>query len=154
MSSYAAATCLVLPLGGGLCAVWGNWTPPGGIITAKLGAVSTGAGTMNVFAPGQDNQLWEKSFSWGGWGPLGGILAAGTGPDPATNGLGKIEVFLEGQDNQLWGKSFLGGVWGAFVPEGGIVKGSPGSVGQSATEVDVFVRGGEGALYWSAVGTF
>jgi hypothetical protein len=118
--------------------------------------VSWGAGRVDVFGRGQDNQLWQKSVNglgdWGGWSPLGGILQAGTGPDAASNGSGKLEVFLDGQDNQLWERTFSGGVWGSFTPEGGIVTASPGAVDQTPTEIDVFVRGSDHALYWSAAG--
>jgi hypothetical protein len=61
-------------------ALWWNsvgWVSLGGYLTSSPAAVETSMGnTLNVFARGGDNFLWERSYSnsaWGPWTSIGGI---------------------------------------------------------------------------------
>jgi hypothetical protein len=129
------------------------WVPLGGIITAAPGAVGQpGTTKVDVFARGQDNQLWQIEATagvWGAWTPRGGGLAAGTGPDATSRSAGVLDVFIEGQDKQLWQFSLPSATW---TPLGGIITADPGAVSESASNIDVFARGQDKQL-WERVWT-
>jgi hypothetical protein len=88
---------------------WGGWDTQGGIITFSPAATFWGTGRIDIFAIGQDRQLWHKSFhtgAWAGWQPLGGILTAS--PGAVARGVGVIDVFGRGQDLVLWDRIVSG----------------------------------------------
>ena len=66
--------------------VWGGWVNVGAPITSRPSAMVDHESMINVYARGQDRQLWrlrqvsvlaEKSLvRWAEWEPLGGVLAS------------------------------------------------------------------------------
>ncbi|HEV3096697.1 MAG TPA: hypothetical protein VG104_06095, partial [Candidatus Dormibacteraeota bacterium] len=68
-----------------------------------------GPGRLDVFATGQDHQVWHKWFANGGWNPwhpLGGISTGDLGA--VSSGVNQIEVFIRGADGALWHRAYAG----------------------------------------------
>jgi len=106
----------------------------------------------DVFVQGNDNGIWMNHYNttttstWTGFVQLGGLTNAS--PSAVTTTIGK-DVFIRGVDNQLWQNHWLGSSWSGWHPRGGILGSGPGTDYQNgATTVDVYVRGGDGVLYW------
>ncbi len=84
---------------------WNNWESLGGSLTSGPAAGSWGYGDIQVFARGEDNGLWERTYDkygdhWRDWYPLGGSLTSG--PSVCSSVKGKIDVFVRGEDYTLW----------------------------------------------------
>ncbi|MGZ4905037.1 MAG: hypothetical protein ACXV5F_08430 [Halobacteriota archaeon] len=139
-------------------------------VDSNPAAVTSGWQRIDVFVKGSDGQVWQKSYGgrWDSWRPVGapagGILAC---TSPAVSSWAKgLDVFVTGADHQLWQRSYTG-TWQAWKalgkpnipsssgqpssPAG--VNGSPGAIsrpssfGQQFQQLDVFVRGSDGALW-------
>ena len=115
----------------------------------------SGRGTLTVFWQGRDGHLWvirrKPGASWArpvnvGMGRLGGA--------PAATGLasGEVDVFWPAKSHaSVWQLSYLPGHgWGTAhdLPAG--VSAGPVAVAAPATGVDVFWKGSNGTLWWSA----
>ena len=113
---------------------------------------SRGAGRVDLFAHGESNSLWFRSYNngWGGWVNLGGILTSS--PDAASWGSSHIDVYVRGLDNSIYYRRYLG-AWSGWQsigsPPGGATS-SPAAVSRSYGTVDVFVRGADNALWHRA----
>jgi Lysozyme like domain/Repeat of unknown function (DUF346) len=109
---------------------------------------SWGSGRLDVFARGNDQQLWHKWFDngqWSGWEPLGGTLTSD--PTAVSRSDGIIDVFARGGDNQLVHRSFVRGRgWSAWMHHGGTLTSAPDAASWGAQRVDVFARGGDNQL--------
>ena len=137
--------------------VWQNWVPLGGILTSSPAAISRAAGTLEVFVRGTNGACYSKwttdyGGTWSGWANLGGVLLAGTGP-AASAREGGFDVFVIGTDHALWQKTWTssGGTvnWRSL---GGYLTSSPAAISRYAAAIEVFARGGNGAL-WSRYST-
>lgn len=134
---------------------WTDWYPLGGILTSAPAASGAGS-TIAVFVRGQGSGLWAKvwdehqGFS-SQWSPLGGIL---TSAPAATQSGGTTHVFARGLDNGLWHMAgeAASRQWSGWDPLGGYLTSAPAANARSATTIDVFVRGGDSAL-WTRWGT-
>ena len=65
--------------------------------------VSRGAGLIDVFVRGTDNQLYTKWFNAGGWSawtPMGGALKGD--PTVASWSVTRLDVFGRGTDDRLY----------------------------------------------------
>ena len=115
----------------------------------------SGRGTLTVFWQGRDGHLWvirrQPGHSWSrpaslGMGRLGGA--------PAATGLasGEVNVFWPAKSHaSVWQLSYLPGHgWGTAhnLPAG--VSAGPVAVAAPATGVDVFWKGSNGTLWWTA----
>jgi peptidoglycan/xylan/chitin deacetylase (PgdA/CDA1 family) len=131
-------------------ASWSGWTPLGGILTAAPAVSANSPSMLTVFVRGLDNGLWWRVWvEHGGytdWAPLGGILTSG----PAATVAGThVYVFVRGTDTRLWHLSgdSASSRWSGWTPLGGILTSGPAADSRSSTAIDVFVRGGDNALY-------
>jgi hypothetical protein len=53
-----------------------GWVNLGGYLTSSPGATSWSSGTIDVFARGGDNGLWQRFYNkgaWGTWTSIGGV---------------------------------------------------------------------------------
>lgn len=129
---------------------WGGWESLGGILTADPSAVSWSAGRLDVFVRSGDNALWHRWYDrqWLGWERLGapsGGLASGVDADSYEPG--RIDVVTRGTDGGVWRTSFSAG-WRPWESLGGASTSDPAIVSWGKPRLDVFVRGGDRAL-WS-----
>jgi hypothetical protein len=112
------------------------------------GVASASPGTEDVFARGQDNQLWSRHFNgatWGAWFSLGGIITGA--PAVASSTSGGLDVFVRGQDTALWSRHFNGATWGSWYTLGGILSTAPAAVSSGPGILDVLVAGQDRALW-------
>ena len=133
----------------------GQGTRPGRAARFRAGPAASGRGTLTVFWQGRDGHLWvirrQPGHSWSrpaslGMGRLGGA--------PAATGLasGEVDVFWPAKSHaSVWQLSYLPGHgWGTAhnLPAG--VSAGPVAVAAPATGVDVFWKGSNGTLWWTA----
>jgi hypothetical protein len=129
---------------------WSNWENLGGVVTSSPGATASDNGVIDVFVSGNDTALWQREYSnsaWGSWTSLGGRIPSGTGPAACSWGPARLDVFVQGMDNALYHR-WLSGGWSSWEYLGGKLTSSPGAAAASGgNRIDVFVRGGDGALW-------
>jgi len=135
---------------------WGGWEWLAGSVGGDPIAVSWGWGRLDIFYRGTDNALWQAWWD-GGWHSrsFGGYVIGE--PAVVSQGPGNLEVFYRGADNALWHGWTHGGTnqfhWESL---GGYITSSPVAVARTQG-IDVYVRGGEGALWrcaWEGWGWF
>ncbi len=71
---------------------WSGWQGLGGELASAPSAASRSADTLDVFARGTDNALWQRSFAngaWSGWHSLGGAIMSA--PAAVSWGPGRLE---------------------------------------------------------------
>ena len=132
-----------------------NW---GGKLVGGPDACSWGGKRIDVFARGKDNHLWHIFVDDAGnlqpWQDLGGNLTSD--PTCVSRGPGLIDVFARGGDNALWHKSFdkskppikgTAGPWSQWTSWGGNLTSAPDACTWGGQRVDVFARGGDGAVW-------
>lgn len=129
----------------------GSYQARSGYIRTPSGAAATGTSTTEeVFVRGQDNALWSSTVSgqmFGGWTSRGGLTAVAPGATAtsATN----TEAFVQGVDAKLWTVKETSGTFGSWSSLGGIITAGPAAAsGFAANREDVFVRGGDRAVWW------
>lgn len=127
-----------------------QWEFFGGILSSGPVASSSSSDRMDVFVQGQDNGLWQRTFTaangWGPWTPLGGIITVR--PGAVSSNPNQIDVFARGQDRALWQRTFTtANGWGPWTPLGGILDSAPGVSSWGAGRLDVFVRGQDRQLW-------
>ena len=135
-----------------LGAVFGTpWQPLGGRLTSQPGAVSLGGGAYAVFVRGTDGAVWQRVHSGGVWHPwqlAGGRLLPGTGPTAAyLTGTGHVYVGAVGTDRQMYLKD--ASLSAGFFSIGGQTTASPALTAISPSTLAAFVRGTDGAGYYS-----
>jgi hypothetical protein len=136
---------------------WSGWiplgAPPGGFIGAPA-TVSRNATVANIYVRGSDNALWQRAFHDGNWDAWtrhndGGVLAS----EVAVGSMGPDHehLFIVGTDGRIWQKWWTqAGGWSGWIPHGRPpvgVTGSPATISRSATVANVYVRGGDNALW-------
>lgn len=140
------------PFGSGGC---GTWSPLGGMLTAKPGAVFTGpsGSDYSVYVRGTDGALWQRTNSpagWGAWHSIGGQLLSGTGPSvTATNASPVVAVAGTDREVFLYGRT---GTQSGFVNFGGQTASGPGVAYLSPGNVAVFARGSDNAAWYRQSG--
>lgn len=121
-------------------------TPPanlGGSATSGAASSSWSPARTDVFVRGQDNAVWQKTWtgsSWSGWTSLGGFVTS----DPAAVswGAGRIDVFARGQDEALWHKWWTTGAgWSAWYSVGGMLSSGAAATSWAPGRLDVFAAG-------------
>lgn len=139
---------------------WSGPTSLGGKLTSDPSVISEEWGNfIQVAVRGTDGGLWWNSYSdgsWGGWltTAVHGKMLEGTGPSsvrsPDLSGSNcGYEWFVTGTDHALWGWNLCGGVWQNL---GGYLTSSPAAAAPTSssgfyTTANVFVRGGDGAVW-------
>jgi len=133
---------------------WSAWQSLGGRLTSAPAAASRSAGKIDVFVRGTDGALWSKATadggtSWSNWYKIGGQLLAGTGPAAYEWGGARIGVFVTGTNKALYHISYdASGPWSSWQSLGGTLTSSPAATSPTSGVIDVYGRGGDGAL-WS-----
>lgn len=104
----------------------GYWEELGGSFTSRPSVVAWGPNRLDVFAVGDDAQMWHKA--WDGdwrpsakaWEPLGGVFTSA--PDAVAWGPGRLDVFALGLDAQMYHQWWQGS-WGPdWEPLGGVFR--------------------------------
>lgn len=120
----------------------------GGPIQGSAAMTTWGSGTLDVFARGPDNQLYQKQYrnsTWTGWIPLGGTLTSS--PAAVAWAPGRIDIFARGGNNDLIHKYYNGAIWSGWESFGGSIVGAPTVTTWGPGTLDVFARGSDNALW-------
>jgi hypothetical protein len=133
--------------------VWSSPSSIGGFTSSSPAVVAPASGRLDVFERGANNAVWLRSYNgaaWSGWTSLGGTTYA----SPAASrryGSTIVDVFMRGANDQLLQRVRTGTTWsGSWVSIGAPPAGArsaPASVSTAPGKVDVFVRGGDGAIW-------
>ena len=148
-----------------------SWSSPfglGGGTSSSPAAVAPAPGRLDLFARGADNAVWLRRYDgafWSSWTSLGTTTYA----SPAASlrqGTSTVDVFVRSTTNQVLQRSRNGSTWSAAwvsigAPPGGATS-APASVSNGPGRIEVFVRGGDGAIWrrsfttswgaWSSIG--
>lgn len=126
------------------------FTPLGGTINSAPDAASTANGSLDVFARGGGDALYQRA--WVGsegrftdWVSLGGISRSG--PGVVSPAPGRVDVFIRGADDALWTRTRTGSTWGPWTSLGGIVASDPDATTSGGGQITVAIRGVDGALW-------
>jgi hypothetical protein len=133
-----------------------TWSTPsglGGVTSSAPAAVAPAPGRLDLFARGADNAVWLRRFGgavWSSWSSLGTTTYA----SPAASlrqGTSTVDVFVRSATNQVLQRSRTGSTWSAAwvsigAPPGGATS-APASVSNGPGRIEVFVRGGNGAIW-------
>ena len=131
---------------------WGTWKSLGGGLTSAPAAVSRSAGKIDVFVRGTDGALWSKNTtdggtSWSSWYKIGGQLLSGTGPTAYAWGSNQIGWLVTGTNHALY-HMWNDGTMHGWENLGGYLTSSPAATSPTTGDIDVFGRGGDGAVWW------
>lgn len=136
---------------------WHGWLnlghPPGVPLAGTPDAVAWRDWTVNVFARGSDQAVWQRSYAPGsGWSPwihLGGIVQGGVAavsPDPQ-----RVDVFAVAGSGRLYQRTYRDRAWGPWTnrgqPPGVALTMAPGAVTRDDGAIDVFARGEDRAVW-------
>ena len=135
----------------------GVWSSLGGYMTSDPAAVSQGAGKITVFVRGGEGALWSKyttngGTSWSTWSKIGGQLLAGTGPAAYAWGDARLGWVVTGNDHALWHMWKDSAGTHSWESLGGYLTASPAATSPSSGVIDVYGRGGNGALWQKIFG--
>jgi acylphosphatase len=136
-----------------------GWISLGGVITSSVAVGNNRDGRLEVFVRGTDGAVYHKwqTTPNGGWiqhwYQLGGFIIGD--PVVGQNEDGRLEVFVRGPDNALWKKwqTTPNGGWiedwySLNSPLGGGITNDIIGVGNNRDgRLEVFVKGGDNALY-------
>lgn len=147
-----AATCAAHP---GYDLVTGRGSPVGTLVWENLGgsissapdAASQAPGSLDVFARGAGDAVWQRSSrsgQWGSWQSVGGSTISA--PGVVAWDAGRLDLFVRGTDNGLWHKWWAGS-WSGWEPLGGGLSSGPTVASWSPGRLDVFVRGTDQGLW-------
>ncbi|RKT53698.1 hypothetical protein [Saccharothrix australiensis] len=157
---------LVLSAGGGIAAAeppaarLGQWSAWGSLGQPSVGfagapaTVARGGGVANVYARGGDGALWQLSWDgarWGAWQRHNDGAVLDATPAVGSFNANHEHVFIRTPNGQLHQKYWtLAGGWSAWGslgrPSVGFV-GAPATVARGGGVANVYVRGGDGALW-------
>jgi hypothetical protein len=128
---------------------WTGWASIGGGATSGPAAIGLGA-TMNVFVRGEDGATYEKTYAdgkWTGWTSLGGYSTSAPAVSLRRGPEGYVDLAVKGGDNAIWFRTFVPGTgWSNWGTLGGNMTSAPALNSQSAGIVNVWSRGGDGAV--------
>jgi len=139
---------------------WSAWMSLGGKLTsdpaaAALSPLADSAGPVDVFARGGDGALWARNTvdggaTWSNWYKIGGQLLAGTGPAAYGSVFAfdnRVGWFVIGMDHALWHAWNDNTGTHNWENLGGYLTSSPAATVGDSSQLDVFARGVNGALW-------
>jgi hypothetical protein len=146
-------------------ATWSAWESLGGYLTSDPAVTTPDYDFMTVSVRGGDGALYvietsDGGASWGVWYSWGGQMLAGTGPTVCSwvtlvdsTFTNRYAWFVTGTDHVLWWRTTMQG-WQSL---GGYLTSSPAAAALptldfTGNSIDVFVRGGDGALWQRTYG--
>ena len=149
-------------------AAWSATGTLGGATSSAPAVAAPASKRLDLFSRGLDNAVWHRRYdgsAWSAWSPLGGKTYA----SPAASGrrgTSIVDVFLRGSDNEVYHRyrDAIGWSLGWVsigAPPGGATS-APAATSNATGKIDVFVRGGDAAIWrrtwttsccpWSIVG--
>ena len=148
---------LGIPVAGDVIAYypWSPWSDKGDPLSVAPAVTSFAQNRLDVFAKGENDHLWQKSWDGSGWGPwkevAGGRLTSSPTAVPWTIPPVGIEVdlhvFVRGFENKLaYKQAVLGQVWTEWVDLGGELASAPAVASWGPGRLDVFAQGENGHL--------
>jgi hypothetical protein len=105
---------------------WTPWENLGHPATAgifEVACAARSATSLDCFARGSDNHLWQRAWngaSWGAWTDLGAFPSASAfgGLAAATWSTTNLVVYAIGGDNHAYRRYYSGGAWSSWLDDG------------------------------------
>ncbi len=126
---------------------------PNGTFTSAPSVTSRGAGSVDVFARGGDNQIWSSYWStptgWLGWSALGGGTFSSK---PSATSVGpRLFVAAKGMDNKIYVKPYQGSpaAWGAWATATTSTFDTAPAIAYAAPYLYLLARKSDQTIYWS-----
>jgi hypothetical protein len=137
-----------------------TWAGPGTTVTGEITSdpdlAAATVGQLDLFARGTSGSLMHKHWngsSWSNWENMGGQLKEGSGPTAVSKSSGTLDVFGRTPENTIVNWYFDGTSWhGPGYTVGGNITSDPDVAVPAPGQLDLFVRGTDGALWhkwWS-----
>ena len=134
-----------------------GWSKPqnlGGRLSSAPAPAVSGSGTLTVAWKGRDGHLWEIRRSGRSWGKAVDRGMGKLGSAPAVTGLpsGLVDVFwAAGSHRGVWHITYTpGSGWSKATELSGGLSAGPVAVSAPGKGADVFWKGTDGKLWWSA----
>jgi hypothetical protein len=115
------------------------------------------AGSLNLYARGLDDKLWQRwavSGPWSGWQQIS-AGAISSGPGAVSWGPGRVDTFARNADGSVGHWYYNGSAW-YYEPMGSTpeILGDPDVASPTAGSLNLFVRGLDGKLWqkWAVSG--
>jgi hypothetical protein len=136
---------------------WDDWHSLGGAIVGSPAAVS-GTSTVEIYARGTNNKLWEKYWdgaNWSNWYQAipNDTFDMSSSPSVVVKGA-KREIFatkVVGNANVVFRNTWTGSAWSGWTSMGGALVGDPTAVSIDSTETQVFGLGTDRRVYREVV---
>lgn len=119
----------------------------GGNIIGDPEITSWGSGRLDVFARGNNNELWHRYYAsnaWSSWQSLGGALTSG--PGAVSRASDRVDVVARGSNNSVVHWAWDGTGWKSDNL-GGTATSDPDMASWDSSRLDVFIRGTDNALW-------
>jgi hypothetical protein len=134
--------------------LWSPWSQHRGNISRAPAVVSPSSQTVDVYARGEDDRLWQRFWdgsSWSEWFVHPDTFLLGSSPVAYSNGPNHRDIYVRGQDGAVYHKWWDGTSWNGWYGLGGQIIGEPTVVAPAPEVVDVYARGKDDRLwqnYW------
>jgi Glycosyl hydrolase catalytic core len=133
-------------------AAWSSIGSLGGTTSSAPAVVAPADRRLEVYARGGDNGVWYRRYDgvgWSNWTALGGQTYSSPAAS-ARRGTSIVDVFARGTDNLIYQRFRSGTAWSGWTsiasPPGGATS-APAAVSNANGRIDVFVRGGDSAIW-------
>lgn len=132
---------------------WSNAVSLGGSTSSSPAVIAPTTNRLELYVRGLDNLVWQRRYdgtTWSNWSGLGGMTYASPAAS-ARRGTSIVDLFIRGTDNAIYQRSRNGSTWSPGwvsigAPSGGATS-APAAVSNSSGRIDVFVRGGDSAIW-------
>jgi len=148
---------LGIPVAGDVIAYypWSPWSDKGDPLSVAPAVASFARNRLDVFAQGENNRLWQKSWDGSNWSPWRDVAGGRLTSSPTAVAWGlpplgleaTVHVFVRGFENRLAHKqAILGQLWTEWEDLGGQLASAPAVASWSLSRLDVFAQGENGHL--------
>lgn len=136
---------------------WSNVGSAGGAMSSDPVAIARTANVHELFAVGQDGNLYTRSWSeetgWkGSWLNLGGNGQLQGNPSIVSWSESHMDVVVRATSGRILRKAWTNGTWypqgTAFQDLGGVAAGSPSMTASASGRLDLVVRGADNQIYY------
>jgi Concanavalin A-like lectin/glucanases superfamily/Repeat of unknown function (DUF346) len=148
---------LGIPVAGDVIASypWSPWSNIGDPLSVAPAVTSFASNRLDVFARGENDHLWQKSWNGTAWGPWKEVAGGRLTSSPCAVAWAipplrievDLHVFVRGFENKLAHKrAVLGQIWTEWEDLGGKLASAPAVASWALGRLDVFAKGENGHL--------
>ena len=140
-----------IPVAGQIIAFypWSPWSDKGDPLSVAPAVTSFAPNRLDIFATGENNHLWQKSWNGSDWEPWKEVAGGRITSSPAAVAWGAVfvtqeidvHVFVRGFENKLaYKQAVLGQMWTEWDDLGGNLESAPAVASWGLGRLDVFAQ--------------